>query len=87
WLLGLSFLLTGMNIANPNQFLQFPQSLLLSHVFWGTILLFALTVYTTKNMQFLQNRKISLFILIIFVMGILAQYLLFISCRGHICLR
>ena len=85
--LGIAFILTGMNITMPNLFMRFPITLLLSHVFYGTILLFALFTYVLQKQKFLQNKKISLLFFNIFILGVLIEYLVFLSCRGHICLR
>ena len=42
----LSYASISYNIKTPNQFLYFPGNLILSHVFWGALLLFGLLLYT-----------------------------------------
>lgn len=44
-LLGLSYLLISYNIKSPQQFLHFPLNLVISHVFFGAILLFTILLY------------------------------------------
>lgn len=44
-LLGISYLLVAWNFKNPTLFSKFPFSLILSNVFYGTLILFGLNIY------------------------------------------
>jgi len=50
-LLAISYLLISANIKNPNNYMWFPVSIALSHVFWGTLLLLMLLLYSAKILQ------------------------------------
>lgn len=85
-LLGISYILVGYNIPNPLIFSRFPTTLLLSHVFFGTLLLLFIFSYVNFNWSFLQNKKVINLSYIVFIFLVLVEYFVFIMCRGHICL-
>lgn len=49
-LLFIAYALVGWNFKHPEQLQLFPLSLLLSHVFYGTLLLFGMQIFTAKKL-------------------------------------
>lgn len=49
FLLGISYLLISWNFKNPQAFLSFPKSLLLSNTFYGTVMLLVLNIRVSQN--------------------------------------
>lgn len=83
-LLGTSIVLVGTNIKQPNYFSTYPTTLLLSHVFYGAVILFFLLLFLIFRVK-----RITTILPVIsyslFLIFLLAQYFLFISCRSTIC--
>lgn len=89
WLMGLltlSYLLVSGNMKHPGIFLTFPWVLLLSHVFYGTILLYGLSLYLLLKPS-LTKKTVLTTTYCVFLLFITVQYVLFITCRSSICLR
>jgi len=82
-----SLILVATNIVNTNGFASFPQSLMQSHVFYGTMILLFVTIYVGLSRSFLQSKKNIIILFSLFTLTTLANYFLFIACRGNICLR